>query len=215
MISLREITSIVAMATGMEPAELTGASQSRRVAQMRGMAFWLAYRHVGLSSTVIGRHFGDRDHATVLSGLKSFEAELKVNPELKAGADRLANIVAWKSYAATDCERDALQIARSIYLDPRRAGMSASMIDIYALAATFLTLWDIALGADEAARLYGRRQELRHLGIINLTDEQAEEADELDRQLAALFAAIDDEMTSLCGEAKEPNQEEHDHGTQH
>jgi hypothetical protein len=192
MISLREITSIVAMAGGIEPNELIGVGQSHHAAKMRAMAFWLAYRHVGLSSTVIGRHFGDRDHATVLTALKSFEAELKTDAELKASADRLLKVVEWKAYAAADGERDALGIARSIYLDPRRAGLAASVIDIHALARTFLAVWDIAQAGERLAELQARH---------HATDCFVE-ADEIDREMRALARAIREEMAALCGDAE-------------
>lgn len=63
--------------------------RSHRVLIPRQMAYWLAWK-TGKSTVHIGRKF-DRDHATIMHGVKAIERRMKADPDLAAiGRDMLA-----------------------------------------------------------------------------------------------------------------------------
>ena len=66
-----------AIATGVPVADLRGPSQTRHICWTR-FAIMEAMRDRGMSTPAIGRLF-DRDHTTVLNGLRKAE-ELRGNP---------------------------------------------------------------------------------------------------------------------------------------
>jgi chromosomal replication initiator protein len=88
----RRIVSGLADIMGVMPFEITGQARERRLARARWAAM-VALRRRGLSTTQIGRHLGDRDHTTVMHGLKE-AAKLQHNDPTFAAmvtmAERLA-----------------------------------------------------------------------------------------------------------------------------
>lgn len=68
--------------TRITPAELRGRGRSRAVAEVR-FAVMAAARHRGMSLPQIGRGLGDRDHTTIINGLRRAR-ELDVVPEFRA-----------------------------------------------------------------------------------------------------------------------------------
>lgn len=62
-------------------------NRSHRVVIPRQLAYWLAWK-AGKSTVHIGRKF-DRDHATVMHGLKSIQARMDRDAELSAIAAEL------------------------------------------------------------------------------------------------------------------------------
>lgn len=51
------------------------AHDTRRVFRKPRYLAWKACQDAGYSSVQIGRYFGDRDHSTILSGIKKLESE--------------------------------------------------------------------------------------------------------------------------------------------
>jgi chromosomal replication initiation ATPase DnaA len=65
-LNIREIQRVVAERAGITVEELISADRTKRVVDYRMIAMYLARRLTGKSSSDIGRHFGDRDHSTVI-----------------------------------------------------------------------------------------------------------------------------------------------------
>lgn len=65
-----EIQQAVAEHFGMRLAEMVSHRRSRSVARPRQIAMYLARELTPLSLPVIGRHFGNRDHTTVLHAIR-------------------------------------------------------------------------------------------------------------------------------------------------
>lgn len=63
-------------------AEMTSARRSKYIARPRQVAMYLARQLTPRSIPVIGRHFGDRDHTTVLHGIKATAERRAADPEL-------------------------------------------------------------------------------------------------------------------------------------
>jgi chromosomal replication initiator protein len=72
-------------------ADLTGPSRRRQMAWARGVAMYLARTLTGQSLQSIGRAFGDRDHTTVLHGIRVTEERRSRDPAVAAEIERLVN----------------------------------------------------------------------------------------------------------------------------
>ncbi len=78
---LERITRTVASAFRVKPKELLGASRLRTVLIPRQVAMYLGREVAKLPLAVIGRHFGGRDHTTVMNAVRKIEAKILVDPE--------------------------------------------------------------------------------------------------------------------------------------
>ena len=72
--TIGEIIASVASKYGLTIMELKGDRRSRRVSVPRQEIMYRAYTETGASLPTIGRSLGDRDHSTVLFGIRSHEA---------------------------------------------------------------------------------------------------------------------------------------------
>jgi len=70
--------------------ELRGPSRRRGVAVARGVAMLLARRYTDHSLLEIGRHFGRRDHTTVLHACRAAEARIAGDPALQKAWSELS-----------------------------------------------------------------------------------------------------------------------------
>lgn len=83
MITIGNIINAITVETGFSSDHLRGPRRSRPVAHARQHAFLLAYELCPhLSLVMIGRAF-NRDHTTVLWGLKQARARLKADEKLE------------------------------------------------------------------------------------------------------------------------------------
>ena len=84
----------VAAHYGLTVNDLVSARTARDVTRKRHIAMWLCRRFTPLPATVIGNHFGRRDHTTVLSAWKGLEARMAAEADLKAEVETLAAAIA-------------------------------------------------------------------------------------------------------------------------
>jgi chromosomal replication initiation ATPase DnaA len=89
--SLRRIINASARLYGLAAADLTGPSRRRQMAWARGVAMYLARTLTGQSLQSIGRAFGDRDHTTVLHGIRVTEERRSRDPAVAAEIERLVH----------------------------------------------------------------------------------------------------------------------------
>lgn len=85
---LMTIARLVANVHEITINDLRGRKKSPPYAHPRQMAFYLAISLTGKSYPEIGRFF-DRDHTTVMSGVRAFEARKAKDPELMALTQRI------------------------------------------------------------------------------------------------------------------------------
>jgi chromosomal replication initiator protein len=74
--SLAEIQAAACQHFGLSPEELLSPSRAMRVAWPRQVAMYLARELTRESLPAIGRHFGGRDHTTVMHALRRTEAKI-------------------------------------------------------------------------------------------------------------------------------------------
>ena len=80
----RKITSaliidFVADKYGVAAEDMTGKRRSRDIALPRQVAMYICREMTDLSTTAIGQDFGNRDHTTVMHGIKKIRSDLKLN----------------------------------------------------------------------------------------------------------------------------------------
>ena len=71
--TLRFIASVVAAYFDLSIEQLASAQRQQHIALARQIAFWISYKYAFKSTTEIGRFYGDRDHTTILHGLRKIE----------------------------------------------------------------------------------------------------------------------------------------------
>jgi chromosomal replication initiator protein len=74
--SIRDIQRLICERHQLTMTELLGAMHSRYIAWPRQEAYWLCAKETGASLPQIGRAFGDRDHTTVLHGIRQHKKRM-------------------------------------------------------------------------------------------------------------------------------------------
>lgn len=90
-VTIEDIQNKVAEYYGTRVSEMRSARRARIVTRPRHVAMYLAKRLTQRSLPEIGRKFGNRDHTTVLNGVKRIEALCKTDPQLADDVERLAS----------------------------------------------------------------------------------------------------------------------------
>lgn len=80
--TIAEIQARVARRFNMAPIEMLSERRSMAVAHPRQVAMYLARELTTRSLPIIGRHFGGRDHTTVIHAIKAVEQRRLDRPEL-------------------------------------------------------------------------------------------------------------------------------------
>jgi hypothetical protein len=73
------IQNVVAQHWGITVEDLKSADRSHSFMLPRHVAIYLVRNHLGLSLNEIGRHFGGRDHTTILNALRKIERLSSIN----------------------------------------------------------------------------------------------------------------------------------------
>lgn len=71
-----EVVSIVAQHFDVTPVEVFSRSRTKRFSEARHASFWILRQHTKLSFEEIAEQF-DRDHSTVVHGVRSMERKRK------------------------------------------------------------------------------------------------------------------------------------------
>lgn len=76
-ISIREIIYHVAEKHGVDARDIIGPWRNRRVVAARQEAMYLCRERTMHSLPAIGRHFGNRDHTTILHGIRKHQERME------------------------------------------------------------------------------------------------------------------------------------------
>jgi chromosomal replication initiator protein len=88
-LSLEAITAAVASRLGVRAAELIGPCRRQSITRARGLAMQLARQLTDKSMSAIGRHFGGRDHTTVVHACRATRRRLQTDPALRRASAEL------------------------------------------------------------------------------------------------------------------------------
>ncbi len=88
-ISISDIISRVAEKYTVSVEDIKSKSRQSRIVQPRFVAMYLSRNLTPLTTTEIGKEFGDRDHSTVVNAVNKIEEDIKRDLELKEMIDDL------------------------------------------------------------------------------------------------------------------------------
>lgn len=88
-LSEERVIAVVADYYSFTPSQLTGKNRTAQVAMARHIAMYLIRTLLDTPYAKIGSALGGRDHATVMTGIKKVESELKTNPSMRKAVDAL------------------------------------------------------------------------------------------------------------------------------
>ncbi|MDX1961534.1 MAG: DnaA/Hda family protein [Pirellulales bacterium] len=92
--NMRTITNLCAKYFGFKAPDLLSPSRRRAVVNARNLAMYLARSLSEVSLEQLGRHFGGRDHTTVLHGIRTIEQRLRTDPDLRQAHEELRKMLA-------------------------------------------------------------------------------------------------------------------------
>ena len=74
--AIRDIENEIMAREGLSRADLHGMSRNARLVSARQEAIYRASKATGWSLPRLGRHFGDRDHTTILHSIRKVQAKI-------------------------------------------------------------------------------------------------------------------------------------------
>ena len=87
------IIGAVAERYGVSPDDITGKRRSREIATPRQVAMYICREMTDLSTTAIGRAFGDRDHTTVMHGCDRITETMAADFAFKRRIEELIKLI--------------------------------------------------------------------------------------------------------------------------
>ena len=93
IITVEDVQKVVANHFSLSPAELRARNNSRRIAEPRQIAMYLARVLTKNSLPQIGKAFGGKHHTTVLHSIRKIEHLSKEDPRMKALLKRLQELI--------------------------------------------------------------------------------------------------------------------------
>lgn len=151
--SIRAIIQVVARQRGVSERLICSARRDRETADARHIVYWLAREVPGHSSRLIGDAL-HRDASSVLTGAAALEERRLSDPALaaelaalKAQITSSANAHVARMLADPDPVAAAERIATSI--DPIRAGIGATAVEIASIARRAVALEGVAAATFE------------------------------------------------------------------
>jgi chromosomal replication initiator protein len=95
-LALRDVERAVCEVFQLEGESLRSETRARTVAQPRMLAMYLARKHTRAAFGEIGRHFGDRNHSTVIAAIRRVESWLRdeTRISLLSGFESVHDLVA-------------------------------------------------------------------------------------------------------------------------
>jgi chromosomal replication initiator protein len=89
IVQVEDVDRVVCALLHLSPGSLQGKSRAWAVSHPRMVAMYLSRKHTALSYSDIGRHFGGRNHSTVVAAEKKTRQWLEANAELTLGERRI------------------------------------------------------------------------------------------------------------------------------
>ena len=86
-ISVDSIISAVAKFFNIKVQDMKGPRRTRQLVVPRQVAMFLARRHTGLSLPEIGKHFGGRDHTTVMHAVRKIDNQIETDEAFRRKVD--------------------------------------------------------------------------------------------------------------------------------
>lgn len=211
-VAIREIVAMVALNFGFTPVQLLADTRKAEVVKARQIAIYIARRHTTHSSPAIGAVF-NKDHTSILHATDRIDADIRAEPHGRTAAlvNSIVRNIDFRNRIEALGSVDVLAVARRIAAHPVHRAIGASVMEIAALAATVVDLWEIALAAEEMAALQERADVIRGIDGPLVEESDRQELAEIDSRMNALGDAILDEMAGIrAGDTNADKQETED-----
>jgi len=130
------IVEAVCATTGCSRLDIVSDRRAGDLAAARYAVFWLACKLTTLSATAVGRLIGDRDHTTVLVGLRRAEELRAADPVFRAATDALLHaLFAVERVGVLRLAEaaDPIATARRVLAAPEREAVRVGVAEIIAL----------------------------------------------------------------------------------
>lgn len=88
-ITIDQIITCTCEHFNIKEEDVFGKSRKADIVTVRQISMYLAHKHTKLTTSKIGIYVGNRDHATVLHGIKTIDGRLKVEKELRHHLEEL------------------------------------------------------------------------------------------------------------------------------
>ena len=88
-VTIDQIVSTTCEHFNVKEEDIFGKSRKAEIVMVRQMSMYLAHKHTKLTAGKIGIFVGNRDHATVLHGIKTITDRLKVDKKLQHHLEEL------------------------------------------------------------------------------------------------------------------------------
>lgn len=88
-VTVNDIISKVAETYGVSSEDIISKSRQSKIVIPRFVAIYLTRKLTDMTTTDIGKHFGDRDHSTVVNAINKIEEDIKNNIEFKEQIEEL------------------------------------------------------------------------------------------------------------------------------
>jgi len=88
-VTIDQIISTTCEHFNVKEEEIFGKSRKANIVTVRQMSMYLAHKHTKLTYGKIGIYVGNRDHATVLHGIKTIDGRLKLEKDLQQALEEL------------------------------------------------------------------------------------------------------------------------------
>ena len=92
-VSLEEVLKVVASHYGVKVSDLKSSSKTRKITHPRQVAMYLARQLTKASYPEIGRAFGNKDHSTVVKGVKKLKLLLEEDPAVAENVKAVERII--------------------------------------------------------------------------------------------------------------------------
>lgn len=89
LISIKRIKEAVARHYNIRILDLSSARRAVPIVRPRQIAMWLCRTHTEWSLPMIGRHFGGRDHSTILHGCRLIDQLIRDNERIRADVNSI------------------------------------------------------------------------------------------------------------------------------
>lgn len=92
-LSIRQIKRVVAAYFDVEVGEIESHCRTARIVHIRHVAMYLTKVVTGRSLPEIGKHYGRRDHTTVLHAVRKIERQKAGDPDLAKAIEQLKTVL--------------------------------------------------------------------------------------------------------------------------
>ena len=88
-VTIDQIISTTCEHFNVKEEDIFGKSRKAEIVTVRQLSMYLAHKHTKLAASKIGIYVGNRDHATVLHGIKAIDGRLKIDKKLQRHLEEL------------------------------------------------------------------------------------------------------------------------------